>query len=126
MSTGSGTSGTENGELPPMEELEAAAQHTDINSLVIDREAGTVYLTDPEASLDLGAVAKGYATEQIARKLYADGFTSFAMSSGGNVRVMDAPADGSKTAWVIGIQDPVRLDGVGGLCGLVLPTTSRW
>ena len=51
--------GTENGELPPMEELEAAAQHTDINSLVIDREAGTVYLTDPEASLDLGAVAKG-------------------------------------------------------------------
>lgn len=110
--------GTENGELPPMEELEAAARHTDINSLVIDREAGTVYLTDPEASLDLGAVAKGYATEQIARKLYADGFTSFAMSSGGNVRVMDAPADGSKTAWVIGIQDPVRLDGVGGLCGL--------
>ena len=98
--------GTENGELPPMEELEAAARHTDINSLVIDREAGTVYLTDPEASLDLGAVAKGYATEQIARKLYADGFTSFAMSSGGNVRVMDAPADGSKTAWVIGIQDP--------------------
>ena len=98
--------GTENGELPPMEELEAAARHTDINSLVIDREAGTVYLTDPEASLDLGAVAKGYATEQIAQKLYADGFTSFAMSSGGNVRVMDAPADGSKTAWVIGIQDP--------------------
>lgn len=98
--------GTENGELPPMEELEAAAQHTDINSLVIDREAGTVYLTDPEASLDLGSVAKGYATEQIAQKLYADGFTSFAMSSGGNVRVMDAPADGSKTAWVIGIQDP--------------------
>ena len=109
--------GTENGELPPMEELEAAARHTDINSLVIDREAGTVYLTDPEASLDLGAVAKGYATEQIARKLYADGFTSFAMSSGGNVRVMDAPADGSKTAGSSASRTR-PLDGVRGLCGL--------
>ena len=98
--------GTTEGKLPPMEQLEAAARHTDIGNLVIDREAGTVYLTDPEASLDLGAVAKGYATERIAQQLYADGFTSFAMSSGGNIRVMDAPADGSKSAWVIGIQDP--------------------
>ena len=98
--------GTTEGKLPPMEQLEAAARHTDIRNLVIDREAGTVYLTDPEASLDLGAVAKGYATERIAQQLYADGFTSFAMSSGGNIRVMDAPADGSKSAWVIGIQDP--------------------
>ena len=98
--------GRDDGVLPPMEELQAAAEHTDINGLVIDREAGTVYLSDPEMSLDLGAVAKGYATELVADQLREDGFTSFAMSSGGNVRVMDAPADGSKTAWVIGIQDP--------------------
>ena len=98
--------GEENGELPPMEKLQAAAAHTDIDKLIIDREAGTVYLEEPEMSLDLGAVAKGYATELVCQQLYAEGFTSFAMSSGGNVRVMDAPADGSRTAWVVGLQDP--------------------
>ena len=94
------------GVLPTQEELEAATAHTDLSKVIIDREAGTVYLEEPEMSLDLGAVAKGYATELVCQQLYAEGFTSFAMSSGGNVRVMDAPADGSRTAWVVGLQDP--------------------
>ena len=51
--------GEENGELPPMEELQAAAAHTDIDKLIIDREAGTVYLEEPEMSLDLGAGGQG-------------------------------------------------------------------
>ena len=42
--------------LPTQEELEVAAQHCDINDLVIDEEAKTVYLSDPEMSLDVGSV----------------------------------------------------------------------
>ena len=53
--------------LPTTEELEAAAQHCDINDLVIDEDAKTVYLADPEMSLDVGSVGKGYAVEQAAR-----------------------------------------------------------
>ena len=45
--------------LPTQEELESAAQHCDINDLVIDEEAKTVYLSDPEMSLDVGSVGKG-------------------------------------------------------------------
>ena len=45
--------------LPTQEELEAAAQHCDINDLVIDEDAKTVYLSDPEMSLDVGSVGKG-------------------------------------------------------------------
>ncbi len=45
--------------LPSQEELDAAAQHCDINNLVMDEEAKTVYLADPEMSLDVGSVGKG-------------------------------------------------------------------
>ena len=53
--------------LPTQEELEAAAQHCDINDLVIDEKAKTVYLSDPEMSLDVGSVGKGYAVEMVCR-----------------------------------------------------------
>ena len=45
--------------LPSQEELDAAARHCDINNLVINEEAKTVYLADPEMSLDVGSVGKG-------------------------------------------------------------------
>lgn len=53
-------------ELPPMDELERAAEHTDIHDIVIDEEASTVYLTDPDMSLDVGSIGKGYAVQKVA------------------------------------------------------------
>lgn len=53
-------------ELPPMDELERAAEHTDIHNIVIDEEASTVYLTDPDMSLDVGSIGKGYAVQKVA------------------------------------------------------------
>ena len=90
--------------LPEMSKLEAANQHTSIESIVLDRENMTVYISDPKTSIDLGAVAKGYATELIANKL-AETYDSFAISAGGNVKVIGAPKDG-RTRWGIGIQNP--------------------
>ena len=45
--------------LPEQEALDAAARHCDISNLVIDENARTVYLSDPEMSLDVGSVDKG-------------------------------------------------------------------
>ena len=58
--------------LPSAEELTAAAEHTDIDSLIIDREAGTVYISDPEASIDVGAIGKGYATERLYERKWIE------------------------------------------------------
>ena len=90
--------------LPDMEKLEAANQHTSIESVVLDKENMTVFITDPQASLDLGAVAKGYATEIICREL-AEKYPSFAISAGGNVKVNGHPLDG-RNRWGIGVQNP--------------------
>ena len=60
-----GTEDPERAQVPPMELLKAAAEHVDINDMVIDEKEGTVYLADPEMSLDVGGIAKGYAVEQV-------------------------------------------------------------
>ena len=54
-----GSEDPDSAELPPMDELERAAEHTDIHNIVIDEEASTVYLTDPDMSLDVGSIGKG-------------------------------------------------------------------
>lgn len=91
-------------QLPPMEKLEAAAEHTDINALVIDEDACTVTLTDPSMKLDVGAIAKGYAVELAARSLEEKGVTGYVLNVGGNVRTVGAKGDGEK--WTVGIENP--------------------
>lgn len=93
-----------NAQLPPMDELRAAAEHTDISQMIIDREASTVYLADPEMSLDVGAIAKGYATEMACRTLEADGLRYALVSVGGNVRAIGTKDNGE--LWKVGIQNP--------------------
>ena len=90
--------------LPTQEELEAAAQHCDINDLVIDEKAKTVYLSDPEMSLDVGSVGKGYAVEMVCRAAEARGLTSALISVGGNLRAIGTKPDGSQ--WVGGVENP--------------------
>ena len=90
--------------LPTQEELEAAAQHCDINDLVIDEKAKTVYLSDPEMSLDVGSVGKGYAVEQAAQAAEARGLTRALISVGGNLRAIGTKPDGSQ--WVGGVENP--------------------
>ena len=96
-------------QIPPRDELEAAAAHTDIRCLVIDEANSTVTITDPAMTLDVGAIAKGYAVEMVARSL-EDGtltgkpVTGFVLNVGGNVRTVGTKADG--TPWTVGIENP--------------------
>lgn len=95
-----------NAQLPPREDLEAAAEFTDIGSVVIDTENNTVFLPDRRMRLDVGAIAKGYATELVAQELVAAGLKSGAINSGGNIRTIGKPLDGTRQRWGIGIFDP--------------------
>lgn len=94
--------------LPDPAALSAAAAHTDPVTLVIDREAGTVCLTDPDSRLDVGAVAKGYAVE-LAAKYAAEelGITTALLDVGGNVRAIGGkPAARGQTPFLIGVRNP--------------------
>ena len=54
--------------------------------------------------LDVGAVAKGYATEMIARELKEMGVSGYGLSVGGNVRLIGTKPGGEK--WNVGIENP--------------------
>ncbi len=99
-----GINDPDNAELPPMEKLISASEHTDISKIIIDRDNSTVFLSDPDMSLDVGAIAKGYATECIARSLTEKGVTFYTLNIGGNIRTIGTKADGSK--WTASVTDP--------------------
>lgn len=105
------TTGIENPEeakLPDMNQLQEMAQHCDLDQVVIDEENKTVYLKDPDMRLDVGAIAKGYATEMVSRYMIEIGLENSMISVGGNVRTMGykTEADQTQVPWNVGIQNP--------------------
>lgn len=101
-----GINSPEKAEIPPLEILKEAMKFTDINKVIINDDNNSVYLEEKNMRLDVGAIAKGYATEIVANELINKGYTSFIISSGGNVRTVGEPMDRSRKKWGIGIQDP--------------------
>ncbi len=105
--------------IPSEAELAEAAMHTDIDKLVIDVSAGTVYLADSEMSLDVGAIGKGYAAERAAEALDSD---LYVLDIGGNIRMLGYKT--GSTGWTVGITDPDRTSGRAYICELEAADTS--
>ncbi len=89
-------------ELPPIEQLIDANKHTNIDDLIINNN--TVELKDPQMRLDVGAIAKGYATEQVALWMEKEGITGYLLNVGGNIKAVGERPDGKK--WQIGLENP--------------------
>ena len=90
-----------NAHLPDMQALEEAARHTSWDTILIDEAASTVFITDPQQKLDVGAVAKGWSTQRVAENAPK----GLLLSVGGNV-CATGPKDDANTPWVVGIEDP--------------------
>lgn len=95
-------------QLPPVELLREKSKHVDLTGVVIDHEKKTVYLPDAEMRLDVGAIAKGYATEMTAQMIEQAGMRHGMFSVGGNIRVIGTKLNdaGGEVAWNVGIQNP--------------------
>lgn len=96
-----------NARLPKEEELRAAAEHISATNLIISPTDSTVELLDPEMSLDVGAIAKGYAAERVAGMLSDMGVTAYVLDFGGNIRVGEKTDGAHFTA---GIRNPNPYD----------------
>lgn len=94
--------------IPSMTELKEARKHTNFDDLVIDTEKRTVYFRDPELRLDVGAVAKGFATREVCQWARENLWSAAAISIGGNVCTFGYKGDDGESLWNIGIENPDR------------------
>ncbi len=94
----------QNAKLPELNELKQAAQFTDIDKVIVDEKSSTVYI-EQGMRLDVGAIAKGFATQVTAQLLEKSGVDNVLISAGGNVKAIGQPAD-ERTKWGVGIKDP--------------------
>lgn len=90
--------------LPDADEISEKLSHTGYEKIIID--GNTVTLTDPEAVIDLGAIAKGYIADRLGELLKEKGVESAIIDLGGNILCLGSKPDGSD--FKVGIQYPYR------------------
>ena len=105
------------GVIPDADVIADAMKHVDYNCVVV--EGNTIRLTDPEAELDLGGIAKGYIADRVAEFLESKGVTSAVVDLGGNIVVVGEKGESIDNPvgaeFSVGIADPNSE----GLLGLV-------
>lgn len=98
----------ENPSIPDAAAIADAVEHVDYKKVLVS--GNTVTMQDPEAAIDLGAIAKGYIADQLKEYLEKEGVRHANINLGGNVQTIGGKPDGS--AFNIGIQEPFSETGI--------------
>lgn len=99
---------TDEHRVPSQEEIDGLLASVDYRRVSVD---GNTVQLEPGMMLDLGAVGKGYASDEVAALLRAEGVTSALLDLGGNIVMIGSRPDGSD--WRLGLQSPFENDTVG-------------
>lgn len=89
--------------VPQNTEIESLLALVGYQQINIDHATSSIQV-EAGASIDLGAVAKGYACAEVVEILKDAGISSALVDLGGTIGVIGAKTDGS--AWRIGLRDP--------------------
>ncbi len=89
---------------PAADVLSELVERVGYQGLSVDAAAGTVTKARRELTVDLSAVAKGYAADRVADTLAALGFDRVLVEVGGELRAGAPKSDGSP--WRIAIEQP--------------------
>ncbi len=95
--------------IPSDQELEETLPLVNWQNVVLDKEKKTIFLKEKGMSLDFGAIAKGYAADELI-PLISKMTSSALIDLGGNVYLYGKKDDGS--LWQVGIRNPLARDGV--------------
>ncbi|MCA5014367.1 MULTISPECIES: FAD:protein FMN transferase [unclassified Enterococcus] len=98
--------GFDDARKPSQEEIDQALKLVDYHKVKLNDEDQTVYLEEKGMQLDLGAIAKGYITDEVVKVLKDNGVTTAIVDLGGNVFVLGHSPRGKDVDWNVGIQDP--------------------
>ena len=90
------------GNIPAEDAITEALSHVNYKKIVI--EGNTATLTDPDAAIDLGGIAKGYIADKLKEYLLSKDVKSALINLGGNILTIGEKPD--STPFQIGIQKP--------------------
>ncbi|MCB5953614.1 FAD:protein FMN transferase [Enterococcus sp. CWB-B31] len=98
--------GFDDARKPSQDEIDEALKFVDYHKVILDDEEKTVYLEEKGMALDLGAIAKGYITDEVVKVMEDNDVTTAIVDLGGNVYVLGHSPRGEDEDWTVGIQDP--------------------
>ena len=90
---------------PAEEAIEQIRKRVGFSYLALDKSARTLRKSR-ESYIDLSAIAKGYAVDQLARLLESYGVSSYLVEIGGELRAKGVKPDGNP--WRIAVESPVN------------------
>ncbi|MDR1211339.1 MAG: FAD:protein FMN transferase, partial [Spirochaetaceae bacterium] len=99
--------GFDGARVPSQEEIDSALPLVNWRDLVIDEDAGTVFLAKPGMRLDIGGIAKGYAADEAVSLIRRAGIPRAIVDLGGNIFAYGEKEGGQP--WRVGIQNPSGL-----------------
>lgn len=103
--------GFKNARVPTPEEIDQKLSLVDPKNIFLNEGDCSVYLSQANMEIDLGAIAKGYFADEVKKKLTDAGVKQGFISLGGNVLTIGNAPDNPNQAWNVGIQNPLAQRG---------------
>ncbi len=92
-------------EPPPADRVQTLLASVGFKNVEIRNEPPALKKTNPDTAIDLSAIAKGYAVDQVAKLLNEAGKSAWLVEVGGELRAQGNKPDGAP--WRVAIEKPV-------------------
>jgi len=90
--------------LPDDSQIKSKLQHTGLEKLLLDDSAIRMRKSIPQLQLDLSAIAKGYAVDEVARLVSTQGLQDYLVEIGGEIRAAGNNSEGE--SWRVAVEYP--------------------
>ena len=93
---------------PSASDIEDGLTKINYRHVRLDEKNHRIEFSEPGVRINLGGIAKGYATERVAEGLRKAGVGHGLVSAGGDTRLL---GDRGDQPWIIGVRDPDQAEG---------------
>jgi Membrane-associated lipoprotein involved in thiamine biosynthesis len=95
--------------IPDEKDIQEKLKLVNYKDIILDYSGQSVLLKHKCQSVDLGSIAKGYASDEVRDIFIRNNIKSALIDLGGNIYVLGNKVDGA--LWNVGIQDPLKQRG---------------
>ncbi len=100
---------SQEGRIPSLEELNVVRPFTSLANVVLDEQAGTVFLKQKGMQVDVGGIGKGYTADLVVEAMQKAGATAGVVALSGDIKTFGRMPDQER--FVFGIQHPRKEQG---------------